>query len=213
MGATKRVAEICCQALGVAGAGRDATRFVTVRFGNVLGSTGSVVPLFQRQLTRGGPLTVTDPEVARYFMTTREAVELVLQASALEGTDASDRGKIFVLDMGEPVRIQDLARQMIRLAGLRPDRDIEIAFTGLRPGEKLTEELFHDSEELVPTTVDGLHLAAPRMIDYELLAGQLDKLAVAAEARRSEETLGLIGRLVPEYRGVVPAMRRAAGSE
>jgi O-antigen biosynthesis protein WbqV len=214
MGATKRVAEIFCQALGVASAGReDATRFVTVRFGNVLGSTGSVVPLFQRQLARGGPLTVTHPEVTRYFMTTREAVELVLQASALRDPKAREPGKIFVLDMGQPVRIQDLAKQMIRLAGLRPDRDVGITFTGLRPGEKLTEELFHEGEEPVPTMVEGVRLATPRLIDYELLAPQLDKLAATAESRRSDETLALIRRLVPEYEGAGEDARRAAGSE
>ena len=147
MGATKRIAESFCQALDLYEARRRAplgqgTRYVTVRFGNVLGSTGSVVPLFQRQLATGGPLTVTDPEVTRFFMTVREAVELVLQASALSpAAAASDtRGKIFVLDMGEPVKIVDLAHQMIRLAGLRPGRDVAIEFIGLRPGEKLHEE-------------------------------------------------------------------------
>src|SRR5205085_11089746 len=144
MGATKRLAESICQALDLQEARRagSATRFVTVRFGNVLGSTGSVVPLFQRQLAAGGPLTVTDPGVTRFFMTVREAVELVLQASALPSdSGASDaRGKIFVLDMGEPVKIVDLAHQMIRLAGLRPGRDVAIEYIGLRPGEKLHEE-------------------------------------------------------------------------
>src|SRR5438067_5865792 len=139
MGATKRLAESFCQALDLYEARRRAplshgTRYVTVRFGNVLGSTGSVVPLFQRQLAAGGPLTVTDPDVTRFFMTVREAVELVLQASALspESEAAAARGKIFVLDMGEPVKIVDLAPQMIRLAGLRPGRDIAIEYIGLR---------------------------------------------------------------------------------
>src|SRR6266436_2516965 len=142
MGATKRLAESFCQALDLYEARRRApvshgTRYVTVRFGNVLGSTGSVVPLFQRQLAAGGPLTVTDPEVTRFFMTVREAVELVLQASALSPAraDSDARGKIFVLDMGEPVKIVDLAHQMMRLAGLRPGRDIAIEYIGLRPGE------------------------------------------------------------------------------
>src|SRR6185503_19691424 len=144
MGASKRCAESYVQALALSQARRPgATRLVAVRFGNVLGSTGSVVPLFERQLKAGGPLTVTHPDIERFFMTIREAVELVLQASAL-GTTANDvQGRLFVLDMGKPVKIIELARQMIRLAGLRPDVDVAIAYTGLRPGEKLYEELFH----------------------------------------------------------------------
>src|SRR5262249_51335303 len=168
LGATKRLAESFCQALDLYEARRrtpygQGTRYVTVRFGNVVGSTGSVVPLFARQLAAGGPLTVTHPEVARFFMTVREAVELVLQASALSpASDTTEtRGKIFVLDMGEPVKIVDLAQQMIRLAGLRIDRDIEIEFTGLRPGEKLHEELFHPAEPLMPTANPAIRLAAP----------------------------------------------------
>src|SRR5205085_3096264 len=169
MGATKRLAEGFCQALDVYEARRGSpygqgTRYVTVRFGNVLGSTGSVVPLFARQLAAGGPLTVTDPETDRFFMTVREAVELVLQASALSpASEAADtRGKIFVLDMGDPVKIVDLARQMIRLAGLRLDRDVGIEFIVLRPGEKLHEELFHPAEPLIPTWNPAIRLAAAR---------------------------------------------------
>ncbi len=194
MGASKRIAEMICQGLSLSS---SACRFVTVRFGNVLGSTGSVVPLFQRQLARGGPLTVTDPEVTRYFMTTREAVELVLQATAAAPT-GDEGGKIFVLDMGKPVRILDLARQMIRLAGLTPEVDVPIAFTGLRPGEKLYEELLHDGEAPQPTHLAGVNLAAPRVIDHELLSAQVEKLANAATARDTEQTLALIRHLVPE---------------
>jgi FlaA1/EpsC-like NDP-sugar epimerase len=202
MGATKRLAESYCQALDV-GAGHRATKYVTVRFGNVLGSTGSVVPLFQRQLAAGGPLTVTHPEIKRYFMTVQEAVELVLQASALGVSEESraheSGGKIFVLDMGEPIRIVDLARQMIRLAGRRPDKDVQIVFTGLRPGEKLNEELFHAGEALQPTVIKGIMLAAPRTADYAFLARGLDELEAAANASHAAAVLSLVMRLVPEY--------------
>ncbi|MGH7038463.1 MAG: polysaccharide biosynthesis protein [Stellaceae bacterium] len=204
MGATKRLAEQYCQALDRAEArqGHAGTRFVTVRFGNVLGSTGSVVPLFQRQLATGGPLTVTDPEASRFFMTVREAVELVLQAAALSPTtEASEtRGTIFILDMGEPVRIADLAMQMIRLAGRRPQEDVAIEFIGLRPGEKLHEELFHPAEPLLPTIHPAIRLAAPRAADAAMLARALDELEQAARAGDEARTLQLLERLVPEYR-------------
>ena len=200
MGATKRVAEMICQALDLAEAARSGgTHYVTVRFGNVLGSTGSVVPLFQRQLAHGGPLTVTDPEITRYFMTVREAVELVLQAAALAREDAA-RGRIFVLDMGEPVKIVELARQMIRLAGRKPDEDVRIEFIGLRPGEKLHEELFYAEEALTPTRIPSIRLASPRSLDSEALSPLLDGLADAARERRSERMLEILGRLVPEFR-------------
>ena len=207
MGATKRIAESFCQALDLHEARRrsplaDGTRYVTVRFGNVLGSTGSVVPLFQRQLAAGGPLTITDPEASRFFMTVREAVELVLQASALSPKSglADARGKIFVLDMGEPVRIIDLAHQMIRLAGLRAERDIAIEFIGLRPGEKLHEELFHPAEPLIPTENPSIRLAAPRTADYVMLGRSIDELEENARARREPRVWQILERLVPEYR-------------
>ncbi|HET6519071.1 MAG TPA: polysaccharide biosynthesis protein [Geminicoccaceae bacterium] len=186
MGATKRIAESYCQALDLASgppeSGRDGggTRFVTVRFGNVIGSSGSVVPLFQRQLARGGPLTVTHPEARRYFMTTREAAELVLQAAAHGLARPHERGRIFVLDTGEPVRIVDVARQMIRLAGLEPDVDVGIAFIGLRPGEKLHEELFYAEEVPVPTEAKGVLAATPRPVELPRLAAALDELVAAA---------------------------------
>jgi FlaA1/EpsC-like NDP-sugar epimerase len=204
MGATKRLAESWCQALDLEEREREGgTRFVTVRFGNVLGSTGSVVPLFQRQLAAGGPLTVTHPEISRYFMTVREAVELVLQASALgAGVGAIDgaRGdRIYVLDMGKPIRIADLARRIIRLAGFRPDQDIKIAFTGLRPGEKLNEELFHAAEALQDTATSGILLASPRVVDRIFLAKALDELAIVARAGNVPVTLAHLRRLVPEF--------------
>jgi O-antigen biosynthesis protein WbqV len=213
MGAAKRLAESYCQALDIAEARRGGTRFVTVRFGNVLGSTGSVVPLFQRQLAQGGPLTVTDPDVTRYFMTVREAVELVLQASALGARDATQSGKIFVLDMGQPVRVQDLARQMIRLAGLRPDIDVKITFTGMRPGEKLREELLHAAEALMPTEHKDILLAAPRTADAALIARAIDELAEHARAGRTAEVLEGLHRLVPEYQNGAESRPAAASRQ
>ena len=210
MGASKRLAEMYCQALDLAargGGGRPAQsgamRCVTVRFGNVLGSTGSVVPLFQRQLARGGPLTVTHPDMRRYFMTVREAVSLVLQASVLGVGDVTLPsgldGGIFVLDMGEPVKIVDLARQMIRLAGLHPDVDVEIRFTGLRPGEKLFEELFHGKEPPVPTGYAGLLMAMPRTADPAIVGGAIDEIASACRNGQSRQALALLSRLIPEF--------------
>jgi O-antigen biosynthesis protein WbqV len=197
MGATKRLAEIYCQALDLAS---PSTRFVTVRFGNVLGSTGSVVPLFQSQLSKGGPLTVTHPDITRYFMTIREAVELVLQASAYSVRPGDQRGKILVLDMGQPVRILDLARQVIRLAGLRPDEDIKIEFTGLRPGEKLFEELFSEAEQLVPSGVDGVRIANSRTAELDQLQHKLNNLAIQLQAGMGEPSaIQHLSELVPDF--------------
>ncbi|PPR17390.1 MAG: UDP-N-acetyl-alpha-D-glucosamine C6 dehydratase [Alphaproteobacteria bacterium MarineAlpha9_Bin7] len=207
MGASKRLAEGYCQALDRTNLG-SKTRYVTVRFGNVLGSTGSVVPLFQRQLAQGGPLTVTHPEVSRYFMTAREAVELVLQASAIAihmGSAANNHstaalGQLYVLDMGEPIRIQDLARQIIRLSGLEPDVDIAIKYVGLRAGEKLSEELFHEGESLLPTAHEAIRLANTRPVELPFLTRRLSELATHAETRQIQPTLELLHELVPEYR-------------
>jgi len=204
MGASKRLAEMYCQALDIAArATGQGMACVTVRFGNVLGSTGSVVPLFQRQLARGGPLTVTHPDMQRYFMTVREAVGLVLQASVLRTGGAElpsgEEGGIFVLDMGKPVKIVDLARQMIRLAGLQPDSDVEIRFTGLRPGEKLFEELFHGKEPPVPTGHPGLLMASPRTADPALVGRAIHEIAAACRGGQSRLALTLLGSLVPEF--------------
>ncbi|HEY1933611.1 MAG TPA: nucleoside-diphosphate sugar epimerase/dehydratase [Acetobacteraceae bacterium] len=204
MGASKRLAEMYCQALDIAARNTgQGMRCITVRFGNVLGSTGSVVPLFQRQLARGGPLTVTHPDMRRYFMTVREAVGLVLQASVLGVGDvdlpAVRDGGIFVLDMGDPVKIVDLARQIVRLAGLHPDIDVQIRFTGLRPGEKLHEELFHGQEPPVPTGRPGLLIAAPRTADPAIVGRAMDEIAAACRGGQVRLALILLGRLVPEF--------------
>ncbi len=201
MGASKRLAEMYCQALDIRSrSARSGTRFITVRFGNVLGSTGSVVPLFQRQLARGGPLTVTHPDMQRYFMTVREAVGLVLQASVAGSTgDTGANGGIFVLDMGPPVKILDLARQMIRLAGLRPDIDVPIRFTGLRPGEKLFEEIFHGQEPPAATGIPGLLMATPRTADAALVGRSIEEIAAACHGGQDKLARALLARMVPEY--------------
>jgi FlaA1/EpsC-like NDP-sugar epimerase len=196
MGASKRLAERVCQ--GIAQAKKSSTSFVTVRFGNVLGSTGSVVPLFQEQLAKGGPLTVTHKDMERYFMTIREAVELVILASAA-GSQMQEKGPIFVLDMGKPVKIADLARQMIRLAGLRPDTDIMIEYTGLRPGEKLYEELFYDAEKLIKTQHESLMLASSTSVDLGVLMPKLDTLKQTLSLRDAEKTRKHLHALVPEF--------------
>lgn len=202
MGASKRLAEYYCQALDLAagkGEARMGTRFMTVRFGNVMGSSGSVVPLFKRQLAQGGPLTVTHPDIKRYFMTTREAVGLILQASAQGVARQAARGRIFVLDMGEPVKIVDIARRMIRLAGLEPDRDIKIVYTGLRPGEKLFEELFDASETPVATETPATFAAIPQPMELLILKRAFEHLEALAKAGESLEILRFLKSLVPGY--------------
>lgn len=195
MGATKRTAEIYSQMLAQDGA---ATRFVTVRFGNVLNSAGSVVPLFQKQIARGGPVTVTHKDMVRYFMSIAEAVQLVLQAAVL-GVECANHAPIFVLDMGAPVRIEELACQMIRLAGLRPYEDIPIHFTGLRPGEKLFEELFHDAENLMETSHQSIRLARARTLDRLATLTDLRELIDTARAGEQHALRALLQRIVPEY--------------
>ncbi len=194
MGAGKRLAELYCQAADL---NHTGTRFITVRFGNVLGSAGSVVPLFQKQLAVGGPLTVTHPDIERYFMTIGEAVELVLQAAVL-GPGRNDEGAIYVLDMGAPVKIIDLARQIIRLAGKIPDEDIKIEIVGLRPAEKLYEELFHGQEPPVGTDMDGILIARPRAGAYETVTTKFDELAAACRRQDENAALAIVSDLVPE---------------
>ncbi len=195
MGASKRLAERYIQAYA---AKQSSTRYLMVRFGNVLGSTGSVVPLFQKQLQQGGPLTVTHPDMVRYFMTIREAVELVLQA-AVKGNEMQDNGIIFVLDMGTPVKIADLAEKMIRLAGLRLGKDIEITYTGLRAGEKLYEELFYNSEELVKTSHKSIMLAKASMHDLDVLTRGIAKLELAIAEQNTQQGIAILQELVPDY--------------
>lgn len=195
MGASKRAAELYCQALANSPEGKH-TRFVAVRFGNVLGSTGSVVPLFHQQLSRGGPITVTHPDMVRYFMTVREAVELVLQAATL----STQSGEVYVLDMGQPVKILDLAEQMIRLAGLKPYQDIQINFTGLRPGEKMFEELFLFSEEHNRTQHESIWLARQAYTPMPALKPLLASLQQASTQRQGKQTVTLLAKIVPEFR-------------
>ena len=190
MGATKRVAEIYIQALSR----RSATRFVTVRFGNVLGSAGSVIPIFREQIARGGPITVTHPEMRRYFMTIPEASQLVMQAGAM-----GEGGEIFILDMGEPVRIVDLARDLITLSGLRPDDDIEIRFSGVRPGEKLFEELSTDSEHADKTKHPKVFIGRIKSHPFEAVMGGVEALLGLAADSATEALRISLGKLVPEY--------------
>lgn len=211
MGATKRLGELYCQAMDLAGAScPNSARFMTVRFGNVLGSSGSLVPLFQRQLSRGGPLTVTHPAIERYFMTVHEAVQLILHSSAQALKAGSDRGNIFVLDMGEPIKILDLARRMIRLAGLKPDVDIKIDIVGLRPGEKLYEELFDGSEVRLPCFMPGILRAVPNPVPLSVLQGKFQKVARAARLADEQQLRDLIFGVVAMSRNskrLAPAVR------
>ncbi len=189
MGACKRVAEIYCQALAAA----SKSRFITVRFGNVLGSAGSVVPKFQRQIRAGGPVTVTHPDITRYFMTITEATQLILEASAV-GQD----GRIYVLDMGKPIRVAYLAEQLIRLSG-KTVEDIPICYTGLRPGEKLTEELFHEEEPLSDTGNEKILLAATRPVEAGEVLRVVDLIRESVSNNDCSKLIDIIGRLVPEY--------------
>ena len=189
MGATKRVAEMYCQNANA----RASTRFITVRFGNVLNSNGSVVPLFKEQIAKGGPVTVTHPEISRYFMTISEASQLIMQAAVL-----GEGGEIYVLDMGEPVKITYLAEQLIRLSGKQPGKDIQIVDTGLRPGEKLFEELFHELEPYEQTQHEKIFLAQPRPADWEGLGAELREAELAVKRYDTGRIKQILFRLVPE---------------
>jgi FlaA1/EpsC-like NDP-sugar epimerase len=190
MGASKRVAELYCHGLNE----HARTHILITRFGNVLGSNGSVVPLFERQITAGGPITITHPEMTRYFMTVSEAAGLILQAGSI-----GRGGEIFVLDMGQPVRISDLAEQMIRLSGLQPGRDIKIVYAGMRPGEKLHEELFYAREMRRSTKYPKLLLADNCSADWASFSSNLARLERALEARDLDATMKLLMLMVPEF--------------
>ncbi|MCA9419736.1 MAG: polysaccharide biosynthesis protein, partial [Nitrospira sp.] len=191
MGATKRVAELVVQAM----ASQSQTRFLTVRFGNVLGSNGSVVPRFQKQIKAGGPVTVTHPEVRRYFMLIPEAVILVLQAAAL-----GEQGAIYVLEMGGQIKLVDLARNLIRLSGHVPDKNIPIQFIGLRPGEKLEEELVGECEQAVPSSIDKiLRIQSGHSLDPAFLNNILSKLEDVQILGHSPSVIELLQQLVPTF--------------
>jgi len=189
MGCTKRLAEIYVQSIN-----NEKTRFVTTRFGNVLGSNGSVIPRFREQIERGGPVTVTHPEITRYFMTIPEACRLVMEAATMsEGKD------IYVFDMGEPVKIDHLARRMIELAGFEPDRDIQIVYSGLRPGEKLYEEVLSDKEHTDPTTHDRIRIARVRQYEYADALSSVEELEKLARAVSIPDMVKMMKQIVPEF--------------
>jgi FlaA1/EpsC-like NDP-sugar epimerase len=192
MGASKRAAELVVQSQN--GCRASSTRFMIVRFGNVVGSVGSVVPLFKKQIAKGGPVTVTHPEVTRYFMTIPESCQLILQTGAM-----GEGGEIFILDMGTPIKIDDMAHDLIRLSGFEPDVDIKIEYIGLRPGEKLYEELITEAEGIVPTCHDKIMVLRGAECNVEILNGKIDELAVLAYDQESQKIKATLREIVPEY--------------
>ena len=198
MGCTKRLAEIYVQSLGLAmeqGKVAGKTKFVTTRFGNVLGSNGSVIPRFRDQIAKGGPVTVTHPEITRFFMTIPEACRLVMEAATM-----TDGNQIFVFDMGESVKIDDLARRMIKLAGFTPDKDIKVEYSGLRPGEKLYEEVLSNKENTIPTDHDRIMIAKVREYNYEQATEVVDQLETLSRAVEIPDMVRLMKRTVPEFK-------------
>ncbi|WP_232364718.1 polysaccharide biosynthesis protein [Desulfosalsimonas propionicica] len=192
MGASKRVSEMIVQHKSMAG--NSATRFVTVRFGNVIGSAGSVIPLFKKQIKNGGPVTVTHPEVVRYFMLIPEACQLILQAGAM-----GKGGEIFILEMGAPVKIAEMARDLIRFSGFEPDVDIKIEYVGLRPGEKLYEELMTDHENVVATDHAKIMVLNCASVDVEILDPHFAMLKQAARQRNQTAIRQYLKSILPEY--------------
>lgn len=197
MGASKRIAEIYVQSLykKLQKENAECTKFITTRFGNVLGSNGSVIPYFKKQIAAGGPVTVTHPDIIRFFMTIPEACTLVLEAATL-----GDGGEIFVFDMGQPVKILDLARNMIRLAGFQPGKDIQITFTGLRPGEKLYEEVLNKKETTLPTSNNKIMIARIREYDFDVVKQDIEQLIAKARVGNAMQTVAQMKRIVPEYK-------------
>jgi len=191
MGCSKRICEIYTQSLN----SMFQTKFITTRFGNVLGSNGSVIPRFKAQIEKGGPVTVTHPEITRFFMTIPEACQLVLQAGTL-----GNGGEIFVFDMGKSVKIIDLAKKMIKLSGLSLGKDIQIAFTGLRPGEKLYEEVLNDKEKTLPTTHSQIMVAKVREYDFSVVSEQISELIALADCRDNMKIVAMMKRIVPEFK-------------
>jgi FlaA1/EpsC-like NDP-sugar epimerase len=192
MGATKRIAELYCQNFD----SRSETNFITTRFGNVLGSTGSVVPLFEEQIRKGGPVTVTHRDITRFFMTIHEAACLILQAGSM-----GMGGEIFVLEMGESVLIRDLAEQMIRLSGLKVGEDIQIVYTGLRAGEKIFEEIFYDHEKFKDTRHSKIYLAESSQVDWIWLLREFDDLERVLRRRDVPMIVEHVKNIVPEFTG------------
>lgn len=193
MGASKRVAELFVQALQ--NTEGNTTKFITTRFGNVLGSNGSVIPHFKKQIEAGGPITITHPDIVRYFMTIPEACDLVLQAGTM-----GNGGEIFVFDMGEPVKIQDLATRMIKLSGLEPHSDIKIIYTGLRPGEKLYEELLSDDAKTMPTPNEKIMVSKDPIMDFEEIDHYTRGITRASLRREKIEVVQLLKNIVPEFK-------------
>ena len=197
MGASKRIAEKYVQSLHLRSQRENhatATKFITTRFGNVLGSNGSVVPLFTKQIAEGGPITITHPDIIRYFMTIPEACQLVLEAGAM-----GNGGEIYIFDMGKPVKIIDLARKMIKLAGFIPEKDIKIQIVGLRPGEKLYEELLNDTSTTLPTYHEKIMIAQEIQEEFESLHVDIDELIDTANRYESDAVVAKMKKIVPEF--------------
>lgn len=199
MGASKRIAEMYVQSLHFMNANRSSkqTKFITTRFGNVLGSNGSVVPLFTKQIQEGGPITITHPEIIRYFMTIPEACQLVLEAGAM-----GNGGEIFIFDMGKPVKIIDLAKKMIRLAGFTPDKDIKIKIVGLRPGEKLYEELLNNSAKNLPTHHEKIMIAEEICKEFNKLTDEVEDLIILSHLKTNDKIVSKMKKIVPEFKSM-----------